>query len=83
MYWARPIQVVRGQLFFQLILSGLVGYITLRYCSKRTISDDIVNNPCNIAHIWCTLINAVAISGGGGVFMFPITQFNKLNQNDH
>ena len=50
MYLARPIQVVPGQLIFLLILSGRVGYVPLRYCSKRPISDDIVNTPCNIVH---------------------------------
>ena len=57
MYWARSIQVVPGQLFFQLILSGCVGYVTLRYCSRQPISDDIVNTPCNIAHIWSTVFS--------------------------
>ena len=50
-YWARLIQVIPDQLFFLFILSGHVGYVTLRYCSKRSISDDILNTMCIITHI--------------------------------
>ena len=52
MYLARPIQVVQGQLIFLLIFSVRVVYVSLRYCSKRPISDNIVNTPFNIVHPW-------------------------------